>query len=531
VRGLHGLRRQHDGRLFLLSHGRIHELGFDGMRRASMDLGALDAPTRPSDFDRHADGRIVLTDPDAPQLVRCAWPAGPCEKIPVDLANHPIQEVLPLGAAKLHVDDSGGRYFISDNSGHRVLVTDHAGKLLSNTRPRLVNHPNALALAAPDKLAIVDTDNRRILTLAVNGGRIGDKVAEIPTATKGLVRPGRTWPFDVARFPDGTTAVLIAAMAMRDADLVFFDAAGKPARRAALPDDIDPFDVEVWRGHAWVADAVTYRFVGVTAEGHLGPPLEDSAFLAELQDERRAADLWRQSRAIAQVGLVLIPLFGALMLKQLGEVKPAPKPATPEKAPAGVTWIEPRAEFRQRVRRTFVGLGWFLLVVFVAWCAAFMLLFRHYVFSVGGIRLLLPSLGLTALMAVACFVLYRQIPRRFTDWRLSPSRDALQYSFRQGGFMAMKLRTGTVPWGEVHHDNRRLLAGKHILPLRHHVLGEIFGTEALKPVLDRVPRDHGHSWLGLTRLAIVKGAIPWWHVALYILAFAIVLARLVDRLL
>ena len=97
--------------------------------------------------------------------------------------------------------------------------------------------------------------------------------------------------------------------------------------------------------------------------------------------------------------------------------------------------------------------------------------------------------------------------------------------------MGMKQRTGTVPWTQVHHDHRRLLAGKHILPLRDHVFGEIFGAEALKPVLERVPRDNVHSWLALTRLGFAKGAIPWWPFAIYLLAASVLLLTRIPGLL
>lgn len=523
-----------DGRLYLLSHGRIHEFGPDGMRRGSMDLAGVFAPTRPSDFDRHADGRIVLTDPDAPQLVRCAWPAGPCERIVVDVKSLPIQEVLPLNAAKLHVDDPGRRYFVSDNSGHRVLVTDHGGKLLSSTPQRLLKHPNQLALASPDRLAVVDTDHMRILTLSVEGGQLGTTVSEVSTRARGIVRPGRAWPFDAALMPDGTTAVLIAAMAMRDADVVFFDTNGKPARRAALPDEADPFDIEHWRGNVWVADATHYRFLGVRPDGSLAPPLEDTEFLAELEAEHRAADRWRQSRGIAQVGIVVIPLLGALLLRQLGEPKAAPVPSPVRrgsgKAPP-VEWIELQPAFTRRVRLISHAIAWLCLVSLVAWCAAFMIVFRHYVFSVGGIAILLPTLGWVVATAIVTFVAYRFIPRRFSDTRLGISRDALHFSVRAGGLTGMKLRTGAVSWADVYGDGLRLLGGNQLVLLEIPFLGRLFDESSLKAVTDRIAPDHMLSRLALTRLALRKGAFPLWPLFVGLGAAVVVLLIELPRLL
>src|SRR5436853_559785 len=83
-----------------------------------------------------------------------------------------------------------------------------AGRSLSATTPPVVRHPNRLALVAPDRLDVVDTDRSRIVTFEVSAKGVGPMVGERSTRSR-LSRYGRILPFDAERLPDGSTAVLI----------------------------------------------------------------------------------------------------------------------------------------------------------------------------------------------------------------------------------------------------------------------------------------------------------------------------------
>src|SRR5213075_3014462 len=133
-----------------------------------------------------------------------------------------------------------------------------------------------------------------------------------------LSRYGRILPFDAERLPDGSTAVLIAAMGMKNADLVIFDANARPSIRADLGAESDPFDVVLWRDRLWIADATNYRFQSVNLDASPAAALEDKEFLAELEMERAAPEMWKERRRGAQFALVGIPLLGALLLWRLG---------------------------------------------------------------------------------------------------------------------------------------------------------------------------------------------------------------------
>ena len=520
-----------DGRLLLLSHGAIHAFGPDGMRQQSMSLEALGAPARPSDFEVHRDGRIVVTNPDAPELVRCAWPSGPCERVPIDVKSLPAQEVLPLNAAKLHIDDAGGRYFIADNSGHRVIVTDFAGKLQSSTRPRAVQHPNQLSLASPERLAVVDTDRRRIVAFRVSADGVGAIQDAMSTDARGVARPGRFLPFDAVRLPVGEVAVLVAAIGMKNADLVFFDAGGKALRRADLGEDSDPFDVELWRGRLWVADATRYRLDAVALDGSMAPALEDSAFLEELAGERRALEQWRELRRFAQVGLVAIPLLGALLLWKLGAdpvggAKRAPAvAASRNESAAEIHWIDPRAAFLQRLHLLAHAIAWSSLILLIGWIALFMLRYTDHVFSVSGLRWALPMLAAIVAMGVFFFVVYRAIPARFRGMRLGISPDSLHFAIPDALSIRRRIVTGSAPWKDVYHDGKRLLIGEHLLLTSRFPFGSVFDGEDLARLVGNIPGANIVGAARLGRLALAASA----RLRLALIAWIAIAAALAAR--
>jgi hypothetical protein len=306
------------GRLYLASHGKLHVFGPDGMRGESIDLASLGVPRRPSDFEIHRDGRLLIADPDESVLHRCTLPSGPCERLDVGLKSVPGQKVLPLNAAKIHIDDAGERYYVSDNSGHSVVIADFSGRILGRSAERTVWYPNQLALVAPGRLSVVDTNNRRVATFDVSADRVGALLATMSTHADDVARPFRQWPFDSVRLPNGETGVLIARERMRDADLVLFDARGTARKRVDLGAESDPFDIELWRGRVWIADATNYTFESVAIDGSDRREIEDRAFRDELAAARAGAQDWKAIRLAAQVAAGIVPLLGIALLWRLG---------------------------------------------------------------------------------------------------------------------------------------------------------------------------------------------------------------------
>ncbi len=288
------------------------------MREQAIDLRALGVHPRPSDFEVHRDGRLVMADPNESVLMRCTPPSGPCERIDVKLMSTPGQAVLPLNPAKLHIDEDAKRYFVSDNSGHRVVMADFSGRVLGVSAPGAVHYPNQLSVVDENELAVVDTGRKRIAVFDVSGDRVGKVLRSTYTHAGGVARAGRYLPFDSVRLPDGGLWVLVARDHMRDGDVVFFDARGVARSRVDLGDDSDPFDLEAWRGRLWIADATNYRFESVAFDGTGRRAIEDPTFTAELAQEHDAAQRWVWYRLLARIGLVAAPLLGVLVLWRLG---------------------------------------------------------------------------------------------------------------------------------------------------------------------------------------------------------------------
>jgi len=318
-----------DGSLYLLSHGRIHVFGADGRRRQVIDLQALGVHPRPSDFEVHRDGRIVTTDPNDSLLNRCAVPSGPCERLDLGLRTGVAQEVRRLNAAKIHIDEAGQRYYVSDNSGHSVVIADFGGKVLGRSEPGTFRYPNELAVRKPGTLSVVDTNHWRVATFDVKGDHFGANLGNLWVGGPGILpkspritRPGRYWPFDSVVLPDGETWVLIAREGMRDADLIVFGADGKPVKRIDLGDDSDPFDIEIWKDRVIVSDATNYRVEGLDLSGNRVAAFDDPAFAQELDEARALPQRWKMIRVAAQVTLMLTP-FVALILAYRRR-KPAP---------------------------------------------------------------------------------------------------------------------------------------------------------------------------------------------------------------
>ena len=139
------------------------------------------------------------------------------------------------------------------------------------------------------------------------------------TDAPGVARAGRSWPFAMARLPDGGYWVLLAANGMKNADVILYSGDGKARKRVDLGADSDPFAIALWNGWLLVADARTYRLHAFNATDGSDPgQLSDAAWDGELDQHRATAATWKLIRFLATVGLILLPLLGIGVLIAMG---------------------------------------------------------------------------------------------------------------------------------------------------------------------------------------------------------------------
>jgi len=478
-----------DGSLYVVSHGRIHVFARDGERRQVIDLRTLGVATKPSDIALHADGRIALMDPDTSLVQRCRLPRGPCEALDLGLQRSDMQQLMPLNAAKLAIDERAQRYYVSDNAGQRLVIADFSGHVLARSAPRTVWYPNHLFVAAPGELSVVDTNHHRIATFDVHGDRVGRLLREVAADSSPVTRPGRQWPFDSAPMPGGETAVLIAADRMRDADLVVLDPSGTAVRRFDLGADSDPFDIERWGDRIVVADGTRYRLQALDFDGRPVAGFPRADFLEELSREHARARLWAELQLAARIGLVAVPLLAIVVLWRMGVplVPPAPAPVVPNPAnrARGVQWIAYDPAFVERDRRRSARLAWGVLPATFIALALFMWLFASAAFTRWGLVHLGPTL---LLLALAPFLLVRgqrDVQRRRSAFRMGASDEGLRVV--AAGARGAETEN-LVPWTEVYTDGMRLLAGTSLVMLRHPAAGDMFDRQALADaILSRIP--------------------------------------------
>jgi len=511
-----------DGSLYVLSHGKLHIFAADGRRRAAIALESLGLTRTPSDLAVHDDGRIVVADPDSATLHRCRLPSGPCDTLDLHLHRVNLQQLVPLNSVKLAIDERARRYYVSDNGGHQVVIADFDGRVLDRSKTGLFWFPNHLWTNGAGELHVVDTNHHRIVTLGVAGDRFGPVLREMAAGANALTRPGRTWPFDAAKLPDGRMVVLIADDGMKDADAVLY-ANGVPQQRIRLGEDSDPFDVEVWRERIVVADATHYRLQAVGLDGALKDDFPPAEFTAELDREREVPAYWRLVRTAAQAGIVLVPLLAILALWKLGvplASKPAPwsgKDSTSTApgrkrlelpySPAYLQWHE-KFVFRLSLVAAFAVLAMALML----W-----LVYASVTMTYSGLQHFGPVFALIVLIAGIQVAALREARRRLRDFRLESSPEGL----RPRGSARLGERQ-IAPWHEVYWDGSRLLVGKSIVPVRHPMAGEMFEREAFeRGVLARIPGCNIVSRQRLAARALRAGG--WEAIAAVVIIAAMIL--------
>jgi hypothetical protein len=306
-----------DGSLWVNSHAGLHRLLPDGTRVAHVPLAALGLGPVLSDVRPLADGSLLLAQAIPSSLQRCHPATRQCERLAAD--------VRTAHALMVDVDEKRRRVVVSDNAGHRLLLVDlDTGRLLDETPPELVLHPNTIAFDGPDGVLVSDADRGRIARIHLGGDQFGLTVAS--HRTPGL-RPGRYWTMDFARLSSGQWWVLVAAEGMKDADLVVHKGLGGGLHRIDLGGRSDPTKVVPFADGALVAEPTRVDLLRLRADGTVAGGFGDDAFRAELDATRRRHQAWTLIRNSGPTGMAVVPIVAIVLLwrRGAGGAKPGPR--------------------------------------------------------------------------------------------------------------------------------------------------------------------------------------------------------------
>jgi hypothetical protein len=202
-------------------------------------------------------------------------------------------------------------------------------------------------------------------------------------------------------------------------------------------------------------------------------------------------------------------------------------PGSPEVSPAGAVKLHADVHWLSVSTSTIAALGKRAMLVSMIAPALILayLAFLWYIFGAETMenpRVLLRMLVLGIVLAVNLVLipfLPRIIRRRFEKYRLGASRAGLHFELGQPRRAFGPRTEGVVPWADVSHDGRRLLAGKTILPLRSRQGLELFDAEALRTnILAHIPRD---NHVTPTQLALRQARKYSWLLILVALAIVI----------
>jgi sugar lactone lactonase YvrE len=490
-----------DGKLFVASHGRLHVFSDEKQREASYDFEPMGLPRAPADIGVRSDGKLYFANMEEGRLAVCDLQKAACDGKDLGLAGWTPAHLQPVNTFKFFIDEPRSRLYISDNGAHSLVIADATGKVLSRTvASREVIFPNQVASYAPGELTVADTNHNRIVTFDVSADKVGKVLREFSTRGLGPSRPGRIWPFGMARLPDGRYWVLIARDGMKDADVMLFDAKGTAVRRVDLGAESDPFAIALWKDAVVVADGRNARLQAFDIEGGNRRDIRDDAFTGELRAIARRSDEWREHRFMAIAGMVLFPIVGIIVLWRLGvplvppNRQPIPRPAGTAKPSAlgpGVTWIVPEPEFiRKQSRQMKIAFGAIvgslvvlLLVLFLGQGTAHLAPRRIATFSV----LVVTGLLVIGILSYCA----KGAANRLAALALGVSARGLHLRSPAWHGLGAAVERGPFDWRDVYVDGRRLLAGNASLLLKTPSGAELFPRDALeREILSRVPPSH-----------------------------------------
>lgn len=318
-----------DGRIYTVLADTLYWEDADGGSLGSLPLSRLGISGFWGDFAVLSDGDLILpaskqpadsvqkevriamsvpasgdAGPDAVPLTRCSLQTDRC----APLTGTPRDAYFRADRTfKLAVDEAAGRLYVADTAAQRLLILDLQGRILAKQTTGFA-FPNQLELAAPGSLKVADTNNNRVLTLAVGG----DAFAEPPVSN-----PVEPWSHSLShQYPVGLTQdgkgrqwVVLTDAQIRNGALYRLDGVSG-AKRMALPEGSDVLFLAATDREVLAADGAHYAIHAFDMDGNSLPEVGSgplAAALAGYAGQRRLYD------AVFDYSLVALMVIGGLL--------------------------------------------------------------------------------------------------------------------------------------------------------------------------------------------------------------------------
>ncbi len=470
------------GRVYVQMNRRLYWLDDSGSLQREVDLAALGFGKVFAGFQLLRDGQVLIGDVRAKAIRRCDLESLHCERIgptEADAVRHQF---------KFFLDETSGRLYITDGARHRLLVQDPQDGTLTEALARgTLRYPNDVWLAPDgDRLYVADTNHHRLAGFAVDGGTVGEQAFAID-AHHPDARSGHSWPLAFAGDEDGWW-VLDADGMLRYADLVRYDAEGRPAGRVALPAGADPQTLAWANGRLLVTDRERVAVYTVDPVTGTVADFGDRTFagvLTRVRDRRRTFNLVSTASLWLLGGIVLggfglaVSVVRANRRGSAGVRRAEPFRLVPASQLPGVRWVPTNPKAFKQLRTARWGL---VAVVALFALTAVALGVRHPDLAARLLRDENAHMGLLTAYMMITIALLVWLSQRLFRHRIGVRGSLLCLADHRG-------RVLQVPPEELYYTERAVSYGRIFVPLKTGHGVPVFDESAferdIRPLLER----------------------------------------------
>jgi sugar lactone lactonase YvrE/TM2 domain-containing membrane protein YozV len=290
------------GRLWLSINQVLYVIDPDGNIEREIDLSAAGITPPVTAMTPFRDGEMLLGSRASGDIHRMTAQG----KVLGRLGTSDAPAWKPFGAFHLAYRPARRQIVITDTSNHRVLLLDEQGNLLRESQApqpasQSYRFPNDVIVNNAGHILIVDTNNRRVLTLD------GSLEAQA-TWSSVTFSAGYRYPVFIAQVPDGDYYLSIHDNRLDYAEVVRLNERGELQGAVAFDADVIPNGLAIHPGGVLVADTAAYAIWRIHDDDHDvsrfgGPRLQDI-----LRETSEAKAFYESLVTACQVFLVILLL-------------------------------------------------------------------------------------------------------------------------------------------------------------------------------------------------------------------------------